>query len=76
MLMSSRGCLQWSWLNYGRRVERLKRERDRKVEEELAREEERAPDNAGEANDDGERTVKVKFWKGIDRSALTAGRFP
>jgi DnaJ homolog subfamily C member 17 len=53
--------------------ERLKREWDRKVEEELARqEEERVPDNAADADDDGERTVKVKFWKGIDRGVLTA----
>jgi DnaJ homolog subfamily C member 17 len=48
---------------------RLKRERDRRMQQGLSR-----PEESEEKGEESERTVKVRFRKGTDRSEITADR--
>jgi DnaJ homolog subfamily C member 17 len=59
--------------------ERLKAERDRKIQEELAKQEEaeriqheKDEKDDKEGEDEGERTIQIKFQKWVDRETLTA----
>jgi DnaJ family protein C protein 17 len=54
--------------------ERLKAERDRKLREELVKQDAERPqqENEGDVEEEGRRTVKIKFRSGVDRETLTA----